>query len=107
VYRPVIAGRPASSAYAIPWGTRSAVRTSPATRSLESQLRRYDESRRTPGATERSNFPICIRPLLLVTPPFVEACRIRGECHYADGSLSLSSSAWGDPAQAFSRRAAS
>jgi hypothetical protein len=36
VYRPVIAGRPASSAYAIPWGTRSAVSTSPATRSFGS-----------------------------------------------------------------------
>ena len=55
MYSPVIGGRPASSAYAIPWGTSSAVRTSPATRSLESQLRRYDDSRRTPGAAEPTN----------------------------------------------------
>src|SRR4029450_7964666 len=68
VYRPVIGGRPASSAYAIPWGTSSAVSTSPATRSLESQLRRYDESRRSPGATERSSSPIRTRPLLSREP---------------------------------------
>ena len=40
VYRPVIGGRPASSAYAIPCGTSSATRTSPATRSFVSQADR-------------------------------------------------------------------
>ncbi len=40
VYRPVIAGSPASSAYAMPCGTRSAVRIRPATRSLGSHVRR-------------------------------------------------------------------
>ena len=34
VYRPVIAGRPASSAYAIPCGTSKALSTSPAIRSF-------------------------------------------------------------------------
>ncbi len=40
VYRPVIGGRPASSAYAMPCGTSSVVRTTPATRSLTSHSRR-------------------------------------------------------------------
>ena len=34
MYSPVIAGRPASSAYAIPWGTSSVVSTIPAMTSL-------------------------------------------------------------------------
>ena len=40
VYRPVIGGRPASSAYAIPWGTSSVLSTIPATTSLASHSRR-------------------------------------------------------------------
>src|SRR6478609_3342695 len=44
-----MAGRPASSAYAIPWGTRSVVRTRPATRSLPSRAGRYDRSIASPG----------------------------------------------------------
>ena len=40
-YKPVTAGSPASSAYAIPCGRRRAVRTKPATRSCRSQLGRY------------------------------------------------------------------
>ena len=39
VYRPVIAGSPASSAYAMPCGTSSAVRIRPATRSFVSHER--------------------------------------------------------------------
>ena len=49
MYRPVIAGSPASSAYAIPWGTSKAVRTSPAVTSLESQRAWYDLSMTIPG----------------------------------------------------------
>ena len=40
VYSPVTAGRPASSAYAMPWGTRIAARTMPATRSDRSHAGR-------------------------------------------------------------------
>ena len=40
VYRPVIGGRPASSAYAMPCGTSSVVRTTPAITSLRSHSRR-------------------------------------------------------------------
>ena len=40
VYSPVIGGRPASSAYAMPCGTSSVVRTTPATTSLDSHSRR-------------------------------------------------------------------
>ena len=40
VYRPVIGGRPASSAYAMPCGTSSVVSTTPATMSLASHSRR-------------------------------------------------------------------
>src|SRR3954447_23058219 len=50
VYRPVIGGKPASSAYAIPCGTRSAVSTSPAMTSWRSQLALYDESVASPGS---------------------------------------------------------
>ena len=39
VYRPVIAGSPASSAYAMPCGTSRAVSTRPATTSLGNQAR--------------------------------------------------------------------
>ena len=39
-YKPVIAGSPASSAYAIPCGTNNVTSTSPATTSWESQERR-------------------------------------------------------------------
>ena len=39
VYKPVIAGNPASSAYAMPCGTSSAVSTRPATMSLDNQAR--------------------------------------------------------------------
>ena len=39
VYRPFTGGSPASSAYAMPWGTRIAARTIPATMSERSQLR--------------------------------------------------------------------
>src|SRR6187397_43940 len=51
VYSPVIAGRPASSAYAIPCGTSSAVRTRPATRSWRSHRGSYDHRLARPGAT--------------------------------------------------------
>ena len=40
VYSPVIGGRPASSAYAMPCGTSSVVSTTPAITSLASHLRR-------------------------------------------------------------------
>ena len=40
VYKPVIGGRPASSAYAMPCGTSSVVSTTPATTSSASQARR-------------------------------------------------------------------
>src|SRR6516225_1665720 len=43
VYRPVIGGRPASSAYAMPCGTSRVLSTTPATTSLASHSRRYDE----------------------------------------------------------------
>src|ERR1041384_663247 len=49
VYRPVIGGRPASSAYAMPCGTRTAVSTMPATTSFASHRERYDRTARTPG----------------------------------------------------------
>ena len=39
VYRPVTGGRPASSAYAMPWGTRIAARTRPATTSERNHRR--------------------------------------------------------------------
>ena len=51
VYSPVIGGRPASSAYAIPCGTSSAVRTNPATRSWRSHPGLYDRKLAMPGAT--------------------------------------------------------
>ena len=51
VYRPVIGGRPASSAYAMPCGTSSVVSTTPATMSLASHSRWYDEIARSPGTT--------------------------------------------------------
>src|SRR3954447_9284893 len=44
-----MAGSPASSAYAIPWGTSSVVTTRPATRSLPSSAGRYDRSIASPG----------------------------------------------------------
>lgn len=40
VYRPVTAGSPANSAYAMPCGTRSAVSTRPATTSAPNHARR-------------------------------------------------------------------
>ena len=40
VYRPVIGGSPASSAYAMPCGTSSVVSTTPAMTSLTSHRRR-------------------------------------------------------------------
>ena len=40
VYRPVIGGRPASSAYAMPWGTSRVVSTTPAMTSFTSHWRR-------------------------------------------------------------------
>ena len=46
MYSPVIGGRPASSAYAMPCGTSSAVRTSPATRSWRSHAGLYDQQAR-------------------------------------------------------------
>jgi hypothetical protein len=49
VYSPVIGGKPASSAYAIPCGTSKAVRTSPATTSERNQRARYDDSSVNPG----------------------------------------------------------
>ena len=48
-YSPVIGGSPAACAYPIPTGTRNAVKTSPATRSLASQLLGYRRKVRTPG----------------------------------------------------------
>ena len=49
VYSPVTGGRPASSAYAIPWGTRIAASTTPAIRSKRNQERWYDRSAPIPG----------------------------------------------------------
>ena len=43
VYKPVIGGRPASSAYAMPCGTSRVVSTTPAMTSFSSHWRRYDE----------------------------------------------------------------
>ena len=51
MYSPVIGGRPASSAYAMPCGTSSAVRTRPATRSWRSHPGWYDKMLAMPGAT--------------------------------------------------------
>src|SRR5688572_10725085 len=51
VYRPVIGGSPANSAYAMPCGTSRVVSTTPATRSLTSQRRWYPLSARPPGGT--------------------------------------------------------
>ena len=52
VYSPVIAGRPASSAYAMPCGTSSVVSTTPATTSLTSHSRRYEVTARNPGTAD-------------------------------------------------------
>src|SRR6185503_17782043 len=54
VYSPVIAGRPASSAYAMPCGTSSVVSTTPATMSLTSHSRRYEVTARNPGTADRT-----------------------------------------------------
>src|SRR6476646_8146015 len=53
-----MAGRPASSAYAMPCGTSNVVNTRPATTSFGSHSRRYSRSMRTPAgpATERGAF---------------------------------------------------
>src|SRR6478735_6459861 len=65
-----MAGRPASSAYAIPWGTRSVVRTRPATRSLPSRTGRYDRSIASPGTacerTSRREVPSDVIAVLLL-----------------------------------------
>ena len=60
VYSPVIGGRPASSAYAIPCGTSSAVRTNPATRSWRSHPRSYDRMLAMPGATRAITGSVCV-----------------------------------------------
>src|SRR6187200_2158571 len=60
VYSPVIAGRPASSAYAIPCGTSSAVRTRPATRSWRSHRGSYDHRLARPGATRAIPGAVCV-----------------------------------------------
>ena len=49
VYKPVIGGRPASSAYAMPCGTSRVVSTTPAMTSFSSHCRRYDEITWSPG----------------------------------------------------------
>ena len=49
MYRPVTAGSPASSAYAMPCGTSSADSTNPATMSFDNQARRYDLTTASPG----------------------------------------------------------
>ncbi len=58
VYNPVTGGRPASSAYAMPCGTRIAASTTPATRSNRSHDRSYERKRaesRDPAARPRSS----------------------------------------------------
>ena len=57
MYSPVIGGRPASSAYAIPCGTSSAVRTNPATTSWRSHAPLYDDRLAIPGATRAITGP--------------------------------------------------
>ena len=49
VYSPLTGGRPASSAYAMPWGTRIAASTIPATTSERSQPESYVRSVTSPG----------------------------------------------------------
>src|SRR4051812_24493632 len=49
VYRPVTGGSPASSAYAMPWGTRSAVSASPAPPSPRNPDRWYVLATAIPG----------------------------------------------------------
>src|SRR5664279_2380927 len=57
VYRPVIGGRPANSAYAIPCGTSRAVRINPAVRSFPNHPGRYDRSTPRPGTARTSDRP--------------------------------------------------
>src|SRR5215207_9396061 len=40
----------------MPWGTRSVVSTTPATTSLASHSRRYDETTRSPGTRDRTEW---------------------------------------------------
>ena len=65
VYSPVTGGSPASSAYAMPWGTRIAASTRPATTSERSQPRRYVRTVCTPGSQSRSFAPV---------PPLTVVC---------------------------------
>ena len=59
VYRPVTGGSPASSAYAMPWGTRIAASTMPATMSARAQDRRYERANRIPGTHRSSTSAVC------------------------------------------------
>src|SRR4029450_10063762 len=57
-YSPVIGGSPAACAYPIPTGTRNAVRTSPATRSLGSHPLGYCRRVRIPGTHRPRPTPV-------------------------------------------------
>ena len=56
VYSPVTGDRPASSAYAMPCGTKIAASTIPAIRSERNHGRRYEPKTATPG-THRASAP--------------------------------------------------
>ena len=85
VYSPVIGGRPASSAYAIPCGTSSAVSTNPATRSWRSHSGLYDHKLAMPGATRAITGSVrveasgmdCIVPPMSPPSPVRACCSIR------------------------------
>ena len=64
MYRPVIAGNPASSAYAMPWGTSKAVSTRPATMSLAAT---HAHTSRACAHRARPT-PSCVPPLLRHRP---------------------------------------
>src|ERR1700746_3600363 len=77
VYRPVIGGSPASSAYAMPCGTSRVLSTIPATTSLPSHSRRYGKSPRAslnigtyiPAAVQINECRVCPPAASASSPP--------------------------------------